>query len=140
MIFDVERIVTRIEAATYKARSYSGNEYDKRIIDSDGVPALRAILVGELGDLSIKMAELEAKCFAYEAIIQNSNFKPVIERTKTNPSKAADMSIPEICKDCNSRSYEYGFDAGYEAGKKDFDLNTKIAAAEAESEGHDNDG
>ena len=54
-------------------------------------------------------------------------------------SEAADGPIPAICKDCKSKSYESGFDAGYEAGKKDFDLNTKIAAAEAESEGHDND-
>lgn len=55
-------------------------------------------------------------------------------------SEAADGPIPAICKDCKSKAYESGFDAGYEAGKKDFDLNTKIAAAEAESEGHDNDG
>ena len=55
-------------------------------------------------------------------------------------SEAADGPIPAICKDCKSKAYESGFDAGYEAGKKDFDLNTKIAAAEAESEGHENDG
>lgn len=26
--------------------------------------------------------------------------------------------IPVICKECNSKSYELGFDAGYEAGQK----------------------
>ena len=78
MIFDVEKIVSKVENATYEAKSLTGNYYDKRIVERDGIPILRSILVGELGDMSIKMAELEAKCFAYEAIIQNSNFKPVI--------------------------------------------------------------
>lgn len=49
-------------------------------------------------------------------------------------SEAADGPIPAICKDCKSKAYEYGFDAGYEAGKKDFDINTQIAAAEAEDD------
>lgn len=91
MIFDVEEIVSRVENATYQAKSFSGNGYyDKKIVERDGVPILRSILVGELGDMSIKMAELEAKCFAYEAIIQNSNFKPVIDRVKTKAESEED--------------------------------------------------
>lgn len=61
-------------------------------------------------------------------------FKPGIDN-----KLSSEEQIPAICKDCKSKAYESGFDAGYEAGKKDFDLNTKIAAAAAESEGHDDD-
>lgn len=46
----------------------------------------------------------------------------------------SEEQIPAICKDCKSKAYESGFDAGYEAGKKDFDLNTKIAEAESEEQ------
>ena len=138
---EIERIVDRVSTETYRAKSYS-REYDyinKAIIDKEALPALRTILIQELGELNIKYSQLEAKCFAYEAIIQNSNFKPILNATRETSSEAADGPIPTICKDCNSKAYESGFDAGYEAGKKDFDLNTKIAAAEAESEGHEDD-
>jgi len=138
---EIERIVDRVSTETYRAKSYS-REYDyinKAIIDKEALPALRTILIQELGELNIKYSQLEAKCFAYEAIIQNSNFKPILNATRETSSEAADGPIPTICMDCNSKAYESGFDAGYEAGKKDFDLNTKIAAAEAESEGHEDD-
>jgi len=138
---EIERIVDRVSTETYRAKSYS-REYDyinKAIIDKEALPALRTILIQELGELNIKYSQLEAKCFAYEAIIQNSNFKPILNATRDTSSEAADGPIPTICKDCNSKAYESGFDAGYEAGKKDFDLNTKIAAAEAKSEGHNDD-
>ena len=139
---EIERIVDRVSTETYKAKSYSReyDYFDRKIVVKEAIPALRTILIQELGELTVKFTQLEAKCFAYEAIIQNSNFKPVLNATRDTSSKAADGPIPAICKDCNSKAYEYGFDAGYEAGKKDFDLNTKIAAAEAESEVHENDG
>ena len=138
---NIERIVDRVSTETYRAKSYS-REYDyinKAIIEKEALPALRTILIQELGELNIKYSQLEAKCFAYEAIIQNSNFMPILNATIETSSEAADGPIPTICKDCNSKAYESGFDAGYEAGKKDFDLNTKIAAAEAESEDHKDD-
>ena len=138
---NIERIVDRVSTETYRAKSYS-REYDyinKAIIEKEALPALRTILIQELGELNIKYSQLEAKCFAYEAIIRNSNFMPILNATRENSSEAADGPIPTICKDCNLKAYESGFDAGYEAGKKDFDLNTKIAAAEAESEGHKDD-
>ena len=139
---NIERIINRVSTETYRAKSYS-KEYEylnRAIIDKEALPALKTILVQELGELDVKYSQLEAKCFAYEAIIQNSNFMPILNSTRETSSEAADGPIPAICKDCNSKAYESGFDAGYEAGKKDFDLNTKIAAAEAKSEVHENDG
>lgn len=67
--------------------------------------------------------------------------KPLFEKQKPGIDNKllSEEQIPAICNDCKSKAYKSGFDAGYEAGKKDFDINTKIAAAEAESEGHDND-
>lgn len=134
---DIERIVDRVSTETYRAKSYSKeyDYFDRKIIEKEAIPALRTILIQELGEMNIKYSQLEAKCFAYEAIIQNSNFKPVLNATRETSSEAADGPIPAICKDCNSKAYESGFDAGYEAGRKD----SKIAAAEAESEGHKDD-
>lgn len=142
MNINIEKIVERISTESYRAKSYT-KEYDyfnRAIIDKEAIPALRNILIQEIGELDIKYSQLEAKCFAYEAIIRNSNFMPILNATRDTSSEAADGPIPSICKDCNSKAYESGFDAGYEAGKKDFDINTKIAAAEAESEGHEDDG
>ena len=138
---DIERIVDRVSTETYRSKSYSKeyDYFDRKIIEKEAIPALRTILIKELGELNSKYSQLEAKCFAYEAIIQNSNFKPILNATRENSSEAADGPIPAICKDCNSQAYESGFNAGYEAGKRDFDINTKIAAAEAESEGHEDD-
>lgn len=134
---DIERIVDRVSTETYRAKSYSKeyDYFDRKIIEKEAIPALRTVLIQELGEMNIKYSQLEAKCFAYEAIIQNSNFKPVLNATRETSSEAADGPIPAICKDCNSKAYESGFDAGYEAGRKD----SKIAAAEAESEDHEDD-
>ena len=62
------------------------------------------------------------------------NLKQLFEKQKPGIDNKllSEEQIPAICKDCKSKAYESGFDAGYEAGKKDFDLNTKIAVAEAE--------
>lgn len=131
---DIERIIDRISKESYRAKSYT-KEYDyfnRPIVEKEALPALRTILVQEIGELNIKLSQLEAKCFAYEAIIQNSNFMPVLNATKETSSEAADVTIPIICKDCNAKAYDSGFDAGYEAGKRDFDINTKIAEAESE--------
>ena len=140
---NIERIIDRVSTESYRAKSYSREYeyYNRAIIEKEAIPALRTILIQEIGEMEIKYSQLEAKCVAYEAIIQNSNFMPVLNATRDTSSEAADGPIPSICKDCNSKAYESGFDAGYEAGKKDFDLNTKIAAseAEAESEGHNDD-
>lgn len=85
MTNDVNRIVERIASAKYKYKSYTTNDYyDAPIVSSDAIPTLQNILNEELAEICLRKAELEAKCFAYEAIINNSNFKPVITSGKSD--------------------------------------------------------
>lgn len=79
MAYDVNKIVGRIASSTYRCKSYASNElWNAPIIDKEAIPTLLNILNEELAEICLEKAELEAKCFAYEAIISNSNFKPVI--------------------------------------------------------------
>ena len=79
MTNDVNKTVERIASSTYRSKSCVSNEYwDSPVVSSDAIPTLLNILNEELAEVCMEKAELEAKCFAYEAIISNSNFKPVI--------------------------------------------------------------
>jgi hypothetical protein len=80
MTYDVNKIVERIASTTYKYKSCGtkGEYWDVPVIEKEAIPILRNILNEELTEMCMEKAELEAKCFAYEAIISNSNFKPVI--------------------------------------------------------------
>lgn len=80
MAYDVKKIVGRIASSTYKRKSYGlSNEFwDDFVVSKEAIPILENILNEELAEICTEKAELEAKCFAYEAIISNSNFKPVI--------------------------------------------------------------
>lgn len=81
MAYDVNKIAQRIATATYKCQSYNsrGEFWDAPVISSEAIPTLLNILNEELAELCTEKAMLEAKCFAYEAIISNSNFKSVIK-------------------------------------------------------------
>lgn len=80
MTNDVKKIVGRIASSTYKSRRYGSEGFwDANVIDKEAIPTLLNILNEELAEICLEKAELEAKCFAYEAIISNSNFKPVIK-------------------------------------------------------------
>ena len=91
MIYDVENIVGRIASSKYKAKGYGldGGFWDAPVIVKEAIPTLRNILNEELAEICLRKAELEAKCFAYEAIISNSNFKPIIETKITNEEENA---------------------------------------------------
>ena len=80
MSYDVNKIVNRIASATYKCQSYGSKEkyWDSSVVSKEAIPTLTNILNEELAEICMEKAELEAKYFAYEAIISNSNFKPVI--------------------------------------------------------------
>lgn len=80
MAYDVNKIAERIASATYKCQSYSsrGEFWDAPVVSQEAIPTLLNILNEELAEIYTEKAELEAKCFAYEAIISNSNFKPII--------------------------------------------------------------
>lgn len=80
MTYDVNKIVERIASTTYKVHSYGskGEYWDSPVVSKEAIPILLNILNEELAGICMEKAELEAKCFAYEAIISNSNFKPVI--------------------------------------------------------------
>lgn len=81
MTYDVNKIVARIASATYKCQSYGsrGDYWDSPVVSTEAIPTLSNILNEELAEICMEKAELEAKCFAYEAIISNSNFKPLIK-------------------------------------------------------------
>ena len=85
MTYDVNKIVERIASSTYRCKSCVSNEFwDSPVVSPDAIPTLLNILNEELAEVCMEKAELEAKCFAYEAIISNSNFKPLIDTNTTN--------------------------------------------------------
>lgn len=92
MAYDVNKIVERIASSTYRCKSYSSNEFwNAPVVSSEAIPTLLNILNEELAEVCLEKAKLEAKCFAYEAIISNSNFKPVITSCLLN-SKGGERS------------------------------------------------
>lgn len=82
---DIEKLIEELCNATYREPN---TLYEYRLACTD---AQREVLVkvirtwansqpilGEVNELRIKLAELDAKLFAYEAIISKSNFKPML--------------------------------------------------------------
>lgn len=71
----IDNITKDLLAATYK---WGDSKYDSSVITSErAVPTIKSVLASNLEEEARKYAELEAKCYAYEAIISNSNFAPV---------------------------------------------------------------
>ena len=75
----IQKIVDDLKNATYRMGS---DNYSYNVLSEKAIPVAQGIIAQDLEDEIRKTAELEAKCFAYEAIISNSNFAPVFEVKK----------------------------------------------------------
>ena len=123
---DVEKLIEALERTTYRTKStYSGDYVSLNIIcGDDQKAALRKTVYGwateQITDLDLtkRCAELEAKVFAYEAMIANSNFAPMIgkqtpkEKTIINLNDRIKVLLTEHGKDL----YYHRYDAMIEAG------------------------
>ena len=76
----IQKITDDLSKATFK---WGNDNYESNVITSDrAIPVIKGIIAENLEEESRKCADLEAKCFAYEAVISNSNFAPVFEVKK----------------------------------------------------------
>jgi len=88
----IDEIYEKLIHLKYTARMYRSNDtYTTEVINKEGRDVFRAALADALSDqfneYKAKIATLEAKVFAYEAILKNSNFAmavvdPDIEKSK----------------------------------------------------------
>lgn len=90
MLTGLDKLIEDICSREYEYRDYDGKMSKTRVVSqyaSDKVEARAAIseAVYEWGSQHIadfekdrKLGELEAKCFAYEKLISNSNFAPAV--------------------------------------------------------------
>lgn len=84
---DIDNLIERLMNLTYKYKS----DYDFNVIDSSNEYLVfneikkwadEQNMGQEIAENRIRLAELEAKVFAYESIISNSNFAPILESRK----------------------------------------------------------
>ena len=80
---NIDDLIRRLEKATYRDKS---DKYDYHILSSTNATAVVEKIIldwaaEQMSDVELnkKCAELEAKCYAYEKIIANSNFAPMLE-------------------------------------------------------------
>lgn len=82
---DIERLIEELFNATYREPN-TLHEYSIACTNAQREVLVKVIrtwansqpILREVNELRIKNAELEAKIFAYEAIISKSNFKPLL--------------------------------------------------------------
>lgn len=82
---DIEELLQKLFSLKYVSKGFSGSGSEEFNIISDygGQKtivrnAVEEWYLGQQGRQNVKIAELEAKVYAYEKIIANSNFKPLI--------------------------------------------------------------
>lgn len=80
----LEALVSKLMSLKYEDKGYSGGTYQYPVISEKHIDMVKTAIV-EWYDMyfgaeyASKIAELEAKVYAYEQIIANSNFAPVIK-------------------------------------------------------------
>ena len=81
---DIDNLIKRLMSLTYRNKS---DTYDYHIISDSHKDKVTAEILSwykeqnisnEITECKIKIAELEAKVYAYENIIANSNFAPIM--------------------------------------------------------------
>lgn len=78
---DIDNLIERLMSLTYK---HDGGRYDFDVISEDHRDKVTAEIMSwyktqdEVNYDKKRIAELEAKVYAYEKIIANSNFAPII--------------------------------------------------------------
>ena len=75
----IQKIVDDLTEATY---IWGSGNYKDHVLTEKAIPTAQGIIAQDLEEEARKRAELEAKCFAYEAVISNSNFAPMFETKK----------------------------------------------------------
>lgn len=84
---DIKALLSKIEDAT----EYRYHNDEHLYINDEGKPLLNKIIYEWAAeqttevDLTRKVATLEAKVYAYEKIIANSNFAPILDRPTPAP-------------------------------------------------------
>ena len=80
----IQEFVSELCKLKITKKSYDGSNFDCTVIDRDGKiiveEAMRNFLLDNRDD---EIGILKAKVFAYEQIISNSNFAPIIKTIKT---------------------------------------------------------
>lgn len=76
-------ILIAIANATYTEKPTDRNWHtetrQRKVVDPNNLPYIKSAITGELVNIASRIAELEAKVTAYEAIISNSNFAPMMQ-------------------------------------------------------------
>jgi hypothetical protein len=101
---NIEKLIEKIESATYPAKYIDGHgTYQSHAVSSENGAraAVREAIyewateeVTEI-DAGKRIAELEAKCYAYEKVIANSNFAPVADSFLGYCQKSYKQDTPE---------------------------------------------
>lgn len=90
----IQKIVDDLTKATY---IWGSGNYKDHVLTEKAIPTAQGIIAQDLEEEAIKRAELEAKCFAYEAIIANSNFAPVFaDKEEPKQNKLTEEMIMAI--------------------------------------------
>lgn len=90
----IEKIIKDLTSAKYE---WGDGKFESDAVDHRAIPVVTEILYRDLGEETRRNAELEAKCFAYEAVISNSNFAPVLESERNQePNKLTEETIMAI--------------------------------------------
>ena len=78
---DIDSAYNKIVSTKYKYYgSYDNKLYETDLINNrnEAKVALKEAITDIFADYQVEIATLKAKVYAYEAIIANSNFKPVL--------------------------------------------------------------
>lgn len=86
---DIDSAYNKIVSTKYKYySSYDNKPYETDIISKkEAMDALKVVLTEIFTDYQVEIATLKAKVYAYEAIIANSNFKPVLYQSVEDITK-----------------------------------------------------
>ena len=89
---NIKNLIERLKSATYRNK---GDNYDYHILSNANAELVVIKIVSEWAaeqisdnELSRKCAELEAKCYAYEKFIANSNFAPMVQDKQKEERKS----------------------------------------------------
>ena len=119
---NVEKLIENLKKATYRSK---GDDYDFHVLSGSAETLVAEKIIFEWAaeqttevELNKRCAELEAKCYAYEKIIANSNFAPVIgkqtpkEETIINLNDRIKVTLTERGKDIYYHRYDDMIAAG----------------------------
>ena len=80
---NIDKLYNDLINLQYEDKGYDSRPYKRKVINEGGQELFRVALAdalsGQFNEYEAEIAKLEAKVYAYEAIIANSNFKPVLE-------------------------------------------------------------